>query len=523
MWKFAVWNQDAPASDWPLDQAYMLGSDELPVQAELTFRDGWIVAEKPSADAAGLCVLFPVGDARVYLRTCLLPPRPEPYVLALELARHRIMLVLNKLEQWGLFELPPDDPIMALFERARVEFTSALVALRHDGPAVADAIARRALALSIEASERLALLQSDRQIKTRLDRSLFDDASERSQDAGPDRALPEGAVKHPDGVGLVLPQPALLGVAISPNAFGEPLTRVAGSLDFVTVPMRWVDMEPTEGKYAFAKTDRWIEWAVRQAKVGVVAGPLIDFRELCVPEWLYIWEHDYETLRELVYEHVKALVTRYRRTVSRWTVCSGLHVNESFALTLERMMDLTRLCAVLVKKLHPAGKVQVEISRPWGEYHARNKRSMPPKMYADAVAQAGVMVDAYGLRLQLGQPDQGRLTRDLMALSELLDRYAELDRPIAVTAMGVPSQPPAEATHAGAWGGGWTPETQARWLREALAIAAAKPFVVSVCWQDLHDSPEADMPAGGLLTDAGAPKPAAGAIIDLRRAMLARR
>lgn len=267
---------------------------------------------------------------------------------------------------------------------------------------------------------------------------------------------------------------------------------------------------------------------MRQAKVGVVAGPLIDFRELCVPEWLYIWEHDYETLRELVYEHVKTLVTRYRRTISRWTVCSGLHVNESFALTLERMMDLTRLCSLLVKKLHPAGKVQVEMSRPWGEYHAKNKRSMPPKMYADAVAQAGVVVDAFALRIQMGDPSQGRLTRDLMALSELLDRYAELDRPIAVTAIGVPSQPitPASGTDpslAGVWGGGWSPETQARWLKEAVAIAASKPYVVSVCWQELYDSPEADMPAGGLLTDAGAAKPAANALIDLRRSLMLKR
>ena len=25
----------------------------------------------------------------------------------------------------------------------------------------------------------------------------------------------------------------------------------------------WIDMEPTEQKYSFAKTDKWIEWAVR--------------------------------------------------------------------------------------------------------------------------------------------------------------------------------------------------------------------------------------------------------------------
>lgn len=50
----------------------------------------------------------------------------------------------------------------------------------------------------------------------------------------------------------------------------------------------------------------------------IVAGPVIDLRRGNVPEWLYMREHDYETLRELVYEHVKNLVTRYRHAL--WNV-----------------------------------------------------------------------------------------------------------------------------------------------------------------------------------------------------------
>jgi hypothetical protein len=295
--------------------------------------------------------------------------------------------------------------------------------------------------------------------------------------------MPENSVKAPDSVGVVLPNPPLIGCAVGPSQFNESMTRVvATACDFVSIPMRWIDMEPTEGTYSFAKTDKWIEWAVRTAKLPVTAGPLIDFREICVPEWLYIWEHDYETLRELVYEHLKTIVTRYRRTVTRWTVCSGLHVNDSFVLSVEKMMDLTRMCALLVKKLHPAAKVQLEIAQPWGEYFSRNKKSMPPRMYADMISQAGIALDAYALRIQMGQPGFGRATRDLMAISDLLDRYAELDKPIAVTAVGVPSQvvmppppppprdeedrepvPAAPAANPGFWRAPWTPESQGRW------------------------------------------------------------
>ncbi|QYU70968.1 endo-1,4-beta-xylanase [Leptolyngbya sp. 15MV] len=304
--------------------------------------------------------------------------------------------------------------------------------------------------------------------------------------------------------------------------------------------MRWADMEPTEGRYAFARTDKWIEWAVRTAKMPVHAGPLIDFSEICVPEWIYIWEHDYDTLRELVYEHIKSVVTRYRKTVSRWTVCSGLHVNESFAMTLERMMDLTRICALTVRKLQPGAKIQIEIARPWGEYVAGNKRSMPPRLYADMIQQAGVAIDALGLRLQMGQPMPGRGgrgTRDLMALSDLLDRYAEVDKPIAVTAVGVPSAPvppgPASSRSgsaatepAGFWRSPWSPSAQSAWAKEALRLIASKPYVVSLCWQDLYDLPPGipaaspqDMPFGGLVTDQGQAKPVASVLAELRRTL----
>lgn len=562
MLSFAVYDSHGPAGQLGLDHAYLFGPDEVPVPAEIAFVNGVVRCDKPSADAAGLALQMrvdlsgtPLGS--LMLRTCLLPDREEPYLLPLELARHRIMLVLNKLEEWALFDLPADHPVLVQLDQARAEFTAALVALCHrsevNGVSAPDtaslleanAAATRALALSLDASERLSLLHASESLKQRLDGSLYADAQERSDSVTADRVMPDNAVKSPDSVGVVLPAPPLIGCAINPAVFSEPLTRAATAVcDFVTMPMRWMDMEPTEGKYSFAKTDKWIEWAVRQAKLPVVAGPLIDFREICVPEWLYIWEHDYETLRELVYEHIKTIVTRYRRTVTRWTVCSGLHVNESFALSVEKMIDLTRIAALLVKKLHPAARVQLELAQPWGEYFARNKRSMPPRMYADMISQAGIALDAYALRIQMGQPGHGRATRDLMAISDLLDRYAELDKPIAVTAAGAPSQlvivqpPPPRANDdapepppaptgpppdPGYWRAPWSPESQASWAKQALEVIAGKPYVQSVCWQDLYDFPAADMPAGGLLTESGTPKPAAAAIADLRRSILAQR
>ena len=42
---------------------------------------------------------------------------------------------------------------------------------------------------------------------------------------------------------------------------------------------------------------------------------------------MFIWEHDFDTLRELTNEFVRKMVQRYRRTVGAWNVVAGLSTN----------------------------------------------------------------------------------------------------------------------------------------------------------------------------------------------------
>lgn len=540
-------------------QTYLFGPDEVPVPGQFRSEPGLLVAETSGNDAAGLAIQMDLdalasvaGDpplgvgplGKVTLTTCLLPHRDKPYLLALELARKRIMQCVNKLEEWNLFDLPPDDPAIESFEAARQTFTQALVEQRHAPPQAAgpatepERLALRSLLLAVDAGERLALRQAENLWNGRMTGAIHQRAVEHYQRIQEETPPPGSPILIPGNIGVYLPARPLVGCSAAPAAFSEALARVVGaSCDFLSVPMRWSDMEPTEGKYSFAGTDKWIEWAVRAAKLPVVAGPIIDFRPSCVPEWLYIWENDYETLRELVAEHVKQVVTRYRRTVRRWTVCGGLHVNSNFPLGFEQMMDLTKTCVLLVRKLHPQANVVLEICQPWGEYYAANRRSVPPQLYADMVGQAALPVDAYGVRLQMGQPRPGQATRDLMSISSILDRFAELEKPLIVTALGCPSAPvsaprgegskPGDprtgadgALEPGYWRRPWSESLQAEWLAHVAPIILAKPYVHSLCWQDLYDTNTAtEMALGGLISQAGAVKPAVMKLADLRRAI----
>ena len=497
MLRFAVYDGGEPAGARPLPHAHLVGKDDLAVAAQIALEAGVIECRKSSSEEAALAIQFDAGEPGVLtLRTTLLPERPEPYLLELELARYRIMLFLNKIEEWSLSSLADDHPAMAAFEEARSLFTQALV-LPHDPARAAERadLARRSLARAIEASETLALLQADRQLKHRL---------------------------TPDEDARPIPLPRI-GAVVHTSQFSEPLQRVVAThFDFVVSPMRWREIEREEGRFTFVKTDRWIEWAVRSGKVSIVGGPVLDFTHAATPPWLRVWEHDYDTLREFAYEHAKRVVTRYRRTVSRWNVISGVNLRDGFSFTIDQMLELTRLAVLLVRKLHPAAKVVVEFAQPFGEHAADDSDSVSPLLYAELLLEAGVSVDAFGLRLQMGDGRPGRSARDLMQLSAVLDMFAGFERPLDVTALGAPSAPASAdgASAPGEWRGAWSPDLQAEWLTHALTVAASKPFVRSVAWQALFDADDdAEMPAGGLITAEGRAKPALRRIGELRAAV----
>lgn len=563
MLSFVLFEAGEADGGWTPRQVYLYGPDGLPVPSEISLERELLLCRKPTPDAAGLALqarlvspaelgelaggaATPGGRAGgtgplgvLSLRTCLLPERDSPYLLSLELARYRLMLFLNKLEDWGLADLAPDGPIMSRFESARRVFTEALVAQRADAggteskfgfSARADRLARRALALAVDAGEHLALDKAGKDAAARASGSVYKAAVAAYEAATQETPPADAAIIVAGTTGVTLPGRPTLGCAVNPNLFGDEQQRaIAAACDFVSVPMRWTDLEPAEGRYSFKNTDRWIEWAVRKAKIPIVAGPVIDFRPRCAPDWLYIWENDYETLRQYIEEHIRQVVTRYRRTVARWTVASGLHVNGNFKLTFEQMMDLTRLCVTRIKKLHPTAKVQLEVTQPWGEYYAYDRRSLPPLVYAEMLVQASVPVDAFALRLQIGQPLAGQATRDLLAISNLLDQYAGVERPIAISVLGAPSVPPRldrvdlQPMDPGYWRSPWSDIQQAEWLARVVGIAASKPFVQSVCWQEIGDPPAGqtplEMPDGGLLNAAGQPKPALRRLYELRQAM----
>jgi GH35 family endo-1,4-beta-xylanase len=75
--------------------------------------------------------------------------------------------------------------------------------------------------------------------------------------------------------------------------------------------MSWKQLQPEEDTFITEPLDEWVEVLSRK-RIPIVAGPLINLQDSEMPDWMFIWEHDYDTLRELAYEYVQKVVARYR-------------------------------------------------------------------------------------------------------------------------------------------------------------------------------------------------------------------
>src|SRR5262245_60141907 len=105
MISFVVYVNGRLADKVNLNGAYVVGSDDVPLRAEITFKNGVITCKTRAAGPAGLALLWEVDGAGVLmLETIRVQERDRPYILQVELARGRLMRIANKSEEWGLLE-----------------------------------------------------------------------------------------------------------------------------------------------------------------------------------------------------------------------------------------------------------------------------------------------------------------------------------------------------------------------------------------------------------------------------------
>jgi hypothetical protein len=490
MLRFQVHHAGRAVGEMDLAGTYLVGSDGVPLRAEVEFRDSQIICAKRADGPAGLAVLWPVpGCGAILAETGRLMDREQPYNLVLELVRGRLTRINQKREDWGLFDYEGIEPVGAQIDKARDLFINALCT---DAPIEQSRVAEEALKVAFVAGEQLSQFHAD----------LF--LARRRQS--------HGFGKRVFGCTIDLS-----------NAADEYRERFKEGFDFAYLPVPWRLLEPKQQSREWQILDGWVEWLTK-SRVPMKMGPLVSLDSAHVPDWLSKYEGDFESVRSALLDHVRRVVERYGNYVYYWDVVSGIHAENGFNFTFEQIMELTRVTVSLVKQLAPRAQAVVDLVAPWGEYYARNQRTIPPMFYADMIAQSGVGFDGIAAQFVFGAPVDGMFVRDLFQISDKLDRLGNLGKPVHIAAVQAPSKMVVEkgGLGGGCWLKPWDETVQAKWIKGFYTIALSKPFVESVTWRDLADRPTNNLiPFGGLLREDLATKAGYKVLKDLRAELAA--
>jgi len=469
--RFQVFEKGSAVKDFSLHGAYLFGSDGMAVRkAQIAFADGLLECYKPNQETSGLALLWPVEDfGSVMLPTTCLPERLQPYNLNLELTRGRLMQIINKREDWSIFEDAEDTAV--LYGQAQDLFIKAVQNIA-DG-AVASQLADQALQKALVFSEALAAKHA---------KTLF-------ASRGKNRSLGRGC----------------LGCWVDPKHVANPayVERLAGVFGLVMVPFNWAQIEPQRGAYDFSKLDACIS-TLSKRKLAVGAGPLLCFAKEYLPKWLLEGEVSFEKIRESAYQFVSAAAARYAGMVRSWCVISGLNALNYFGFGFEQVLEITRTANMAVKAASERALRIIEVSNPWGEYYGTVPDTIPPIVYMDMVIQSGISFDAFGLAMRFGTDESGMHVRDMLQISTALDSFAPISRPLYITHIEIPGRD--DTGDGGVWHGPWDHARQAEWLDQFYRIALGKAFIDGVIYSSFTDTKDSRLPDSGLLTAALEPK-----------------
>ena len=474
--KYQVFKNGKIVDKFLLCGASLFGGDGIGIRrAQITFTNGMIECKKPNLETAGLSLLWPIEDfGKVLLPTTCLPERERPYNLNVEIARAKLMQIVNKREDWLFFNNV--EGLTDISEKAHDLFIKAIQNISM--PSEASELADESLKKAIVLSEKLAIKQAE---------SLFQSRCK----------------SHGFGRGC-------FGCRIDPMEIDNPvyIEKLLELFGSATIPISWAQIESRKGNFDFSTIDACIN-ALGKKKLTLSAGPLLCFSKEYLPKWLLRSGVGFEKIRETAYRFITEVVARYSGVIRAWCAISGLNVFNHFGFRFEQILEMTRAANMAVKQASERALKVIEVSNPWGEYYTITPNSIPPLVYMDMVVQSGINFDAFGLQMRFGKNQSGMHIRDMMQISAILDSFAPVAKPLYITNLEVPSQNSSghyDGKVAGIWHEGWNQQRQAQWIEQFHKIALSKPFVNSVSYANLIDTDVSTIAHSGMMTNKLEPK-----------------
>ena len=521
-----------------LDRACLVGPEDLPFAGRTYMHGDHLIVERREDASAYLWMPWTLpSHGQWMLSTSSLMERQRPYQLEVELARGAVFRVRNQLAMWEQLGLQSTADIQQQVIRMTRLFARA--ATRQDNPRHASMAANEALSSAADASVQLASLYANQAIQGR--------------------------------VSVTPKLPTLIGVRLGETTpASNDATTLASACSMVAAPASWKSVEESEGKRHWEQTDKQIKWAQKE-NLRVACGPLLEFDELCVPEWAYLWEGDFEAIASLMIAHVQATVSRYKGRVQLWNIAARVNRVGVLSLSDEQRLQLTARAIRTAREIDSRTPMVVSFDQPWGEYLTNSSSELGPLDYADALERADLGVSGFGMELNIGYAPDGSSPRSPLELSRLLDQWSlrlELPLMVAITAPSSAEEDPLASSGFRVIAGGVAsalteeeastdekeddthdthvlneplPSSSAsdtqeftlnqahdtrrlpvdeglptRWAEQNLPILIAKNCVQVVFWNQYRDDEPHQFPHGGCVTRTGEPKEVLTVIKRLR-------
>lgn len=489
--RFAVHPPELLA-DWPeVQRGYLSGTDGrvFPTRIEI---DGLVVGCRRSSSESGkLHVAWPVpGFGRPVLQTTSLPEREEPYLLPVELARGELVQVRNQAAAWELAGMQMPGELQPLVKQAYRAFSRA-ASSQEDVPASCG-FATEALQATCRAAEVLC------QGFTR-------------------QALAGRQQRYPH-------LPASLGCELGGPLTPEQSDLFCAAFNAVTIPVRWTQIETSEGNYRWEPIDELATWAEQQRLI-LRGGPLIDLGPGGLPEWLSRWEHDIFNLQSFVCDFVETAIARYVGRIRLWEIAARFNTGGALTLSEESRLSLVVRVLEVARQVDEEAQLWLRVDQPWGEYQARGQHRLSPLQVVDALLRSGVSLAGVNLEIATGYQPRGTPYRDQLDFSRLVDSYSVLGVPLHITLMAPsslgpdPNAVPDLEIDPRGWPAACDEEQQAKWLERCLPLLMAKPAVAGVSWGTFSDADPHEFPRSGLLHADGTPKSALERLIEYRQTL----
>jgi hypothetical protein len=476
-----------------VERAYLAGMEGVPWLSRNARSDDQIVIEREISESGNLYIPWNVeGYGEVVLSTASLMERKQPYHLSVELARGTLNRLRGQVAAWQTLGLNPSDELQQRMSKALDGL--ALAATAQANPVDADEKADRAIRLSLDAIDLLGRDYSRRVL----------------------------AIRHKGAPKLN----TLLAISIDAQPLDANTEQaVLAACNSAVIPFLWKDIEESEGERDWSAVDEKLRWC-RSHKLKTCSGPLLRLDARSLPDWLFLWEDDFDNLQSYVLDYVKAVVQRYKGQIQIWQCAAGMNVEGAMALSEEEKLRLTVDVINNVRRADKNTPIVVTFDQPWAEYLNTAELDLSPLHFADALVRADIGVSGIALEINLGYWPGGTLPRDVLEVSRKIDTWSVLGLPLLVM-LTIPSADGDDplASHAGkplpaAVPGGWTPAAQQKWAERLLPLLGSKQSLYALIWNQLSDAHKHSLPHGGLLDAQGKVKPVLQTLAAFRQAHL---